>query len=211
MIRTVLYDANGEDREIDLPHGGLPKLEEHHLLWLDVVGRDEGELSQVQALLGLDPQVSADLCVSQKTLALNNYGSYFHCDVIALGDQEQNGKANAPKPPKTTRLDFVVGPNWLVTVADAELSFLVEFRDQDRGESLIGVLSSASLAASLLDWHLTKYLAGLEALEAFIDRLDVRMLAGRSVDDRLVKQVVAGRRFVARLSARSERWPASSA
>ena len=199
MIKAFLYDAKGEDREIPPPSGELPKLEEHHLLWLDVVEPSDAELKQLQGLFGLEDRSVLDLKRADKVPALHNYGKYFQCDVIALADRESGSPGGPPRPPKTLRLDFLVGSNWLVTIAGAELAFLREFRDQDRGETLIGGLSSASLAAALLDWHLTRYLAGLEELEAFVDRLDVRMLGGRSVDDRLLGQVLAGRRFVARL------------
>src|SRR6185436_14970098 len=43
------------------------------------------------------------------------------------------------------------------------------------------------------------YLAALEKLEAFVDALDVRMLAGKSVRDDLLGQLVSGRRYVSNL------------
>ena len=50
-----------------------------------------------------------------------------------------------------------MGGRWVVTVHDEELPFLDAFREQDKGETLIGALSPAALVASLLDWHLTTY------------------------------------------------------
>ena len=198
MIRAYLYDANGGDRAIETPKVALPELADHQLLWIDVVGREADEIAWLQKLFDLRPASAHDLARSPKALTLNNYGTYFHCDVTALAGGDGTG-GGAPKVNEALRLDLLVGPNWLISVADAELPFLREFRDQDRGESLIGSLSSASLAAALLDGHLTKYLSEMEELEAFVDRLDVRMLGRRSVDDHLLAQVVAGRRFVARL------------
>ena len=197
MIRAFLYDAQGHDEEIAAPSGSLPSIEENQLLWLDVVGRDEGDLDELRQLLALPDGVAQELRNPRKSSALNNYGEYFHASVLTLCDPE-HAEATL-KPPRTVQLDLLVGKNWLATIAKVEIGFLVEFRDQDRGETLIGALSSGALAASLLDWHLTKYLGSLEQLEAFIDDLDVRMLAGRSIDEQLLKQVVAGRRFVARL------------
>jgi Mg2+ and Co2+ transporter CorA len=146
MIKAFLFDAEGEDREIDPPADKLPALEEHHLLWVDIVGRDDGEIARLQGVFDLQRQSVADLKHEGKSPAPHSYGEYFQCEVIALAEQDAG---SAPKAPEMVRLDFIVGPNWLVTVADVELSFLREFRDQDRGESMIGGLSSASLAAAL--------------------------------------------------------------
>jgi Mg2+ and Co2+ transporter CorA len=55
------------------------------------------------------------------------------------------------------------------------------------------------LEASLLDWHLTGYLAAVEKLETFVDRLDVRMLAGRSIRTDLLDRVISGRQYVSGL------------
>jgi Mg2+ and Co2+ transporter CorA len=100
---------------------------------------------------------------------------------------------------KTVRLDLLIGKNWLVTVADEEIAFLAEFREEDRGETLLGTLSSASLAAALLDAHLTRFLSGLEEVENFVDSLDMKILESTPNDSRLLAEVLKGRRFIASL------------
>ena len=197
MIRAFLYDAAGEDREASLEKG-LPHLEEQNLLWIDVVGRDEQELEQLGHLLNLAPPSVIELRASRRMSALSNYGDYVQFDVPAIANQHES-KSGPPKVPHTLKLDFIIAKQWLVTVHDEEVSFLTQFREQDRGETLIGNLTPASLAASLLDWHLSSYLIAVERLEAFVDGLDVRMLASRSMRDDLMEHMVSGRRYVSNL------------
>jgi Mg2+ and Co2+ transporter CorA len=198
VIRAFLYDAKGEDREIDLKGSARPKLDKNQLLWLQAIGRDEGDIRKLESLFGLKRQAVADLLAPAKTSLLNNYGEYFHCTVISAGDDEAT-ETSLPFSFRGIRLDFLVGREWLVTIADEELPFLTEFQKQDRSDTLIGVLSSASLAASLLDWHLTTFLARLERLEHFLDGLDVRLLAGAPINGGRLKEIVAARRYIAHL------------
>jgi len=200
MIRAYLYDAEGKDRELDLSSSpALPTLESHRLLWLDIFGRDREEVTRVAELVGVDRRVLGEVASPTSSHSPADFDDHFRFAVVALGADAPKRSHDELKIPEKIRLDFVVGENWLVTIAEQELAFLNDFRTQDRGETLIGALSSAALAASLLDWHLTRYLESFERLEAFVDALDVRVLAGRSLDRSLLKRVVSGRRFVASL------------
>jgi Mg2+ and Co2+ transporter CorA len=200
MIQAYLYDAKGKDREVDLSTSReLPTPQSHQLLWVEVVGRDGAELDRVAGLLRVDQAAMSELLSPTNGQGPEDFDNYFRFAAVALGDDGTKPDSRDLGIPKKVRLDFVVGDNWLVTIADEELTFLREFRAQDRGETLIGALSSAALAASLLDWHLTRYLESFERLEAFVDALDVRILAGRSLDRSLLRRVMSGRRFVASL------------
>jgi magnesium transporter len=197
MIRAFLYDAEAEDCETSVEEG-LPALSEKQLLWIEVTGRDDAEIRKLQELLKLDPQSANELRSAHRTFELNNYGVYFQFDVLTIAVQN-GGKIEAPRVPNVLKIDFIVGKQWLVTVNDEELQFLQAFRDQDRGETLIGNLSPASLAAALLDWHLNGFLTAMERLESFVDALDLQMLARKSIRQSLLAQVVAGRRYVSSL------------
>jgi Mg2+ and Co2+ transporter CorA len=135
----------------------------------------------------------------EKGNAPHNFGDMFHIVVDAVDEPHEISARERPALPPIVRLDFVVGKNWLVTVSEGPLSFLNDFRNRDRGETLIGKLSSAALAASLLDWHLTAYLAGVEDLEQWLDRLDMRLLSRRVSDQTLLRDILRGRQFVARI------------
>ena len=47
-LRAVLYDAQGRDREVEVRPGLAHELGEHHLLWIDVDGRDEAAMEALQ-------------------------------------------------------------------------------------------------------------------------------------------------------------------
>jgi len=195
VIQTFLYDANGADREIDVASVDMRTLGKDQLLWIDVVGREEPELRRLQSLFSLKRQAVSDLLSSGSVNVLNNYGDHFHCSVVSPNIQDTT-ETRLPRSPETVRFDLLVGETWLLTVADKELDFLTEFRKQDRSETLIGVLSPASLAASLLDWHLTAFFVSLERLERFLDSLDIRLLEGKPVNEGRLKEIVTGRRYV---------------
>ena len=134
----------------------------------------------------------------QEALYLDNYGEYFQFDVIGLADAAEGNGERALTKRHPEHLEFLVGPRWIVTVHEGELPFLQAFRDQNKGETLIGALSPPALAASLLDWHLTTYFEAVTELEALLDRLDEALLGG-SGRRSLLAGVVATRRRVSEL------------
>jgi Mg2+ and Co2+ transporter CorA len=196
MIQAFLYDAEGRDREIALEAGVVGELAEHHTLWLDVTAPTAAELETLQGLFALRADCAV-LAAPATRHTLDNYGDYFLLDVPAIV-RETGGTI-----PLTSRnfvpLVFVVSKQWLITLHHQPVGFLGRFRDQDKGETLIGALTGPAVAASLLDWHLAAYLDALEDLEHFADHLDERMLRVGAVRDTLLGDLVAGRRFISNL------------
>jgi Mg2+ and Co2+ transporter CorA len=113
---------------------------------------------------------------------LDNYGAYLQFSLcvsphaLRTGPDETLDEAPAAGP-DASRLDFLVGSNWVVTVHDADLQFLRGFRGQDKAETEIGALSAAALTASLLDWHLESFFAEVARIELAVDGLDERVLS----------------------------------
>ena len=189
LIKAYLYNADGHDRPVDLDDRCMSELEERNLLWIDVLGRDRTELENLARLLDLNPGSLRALLRPQDELYLDNYGEYFQFDVAALSAGE-NGEGPRFRQFHPVPLEFLVGGRWVVTVHDEELPFLDAFREQDKGETLIGALSPAALVASLLDWHLTTYFEAVRRIETSIDRLDEALLT-RSAKRTLLAGVVA--------------------
>lgn len=81
------------------------------------------------------------------------------------------------------RVVFFVAEQWLVTVRDDNVDFLAQFREQDRGEALIGLLSPSALVASPLDRHLGNFFEGVSKIAADVDLLDERVLREKASRD----------------------------
>lgn len=164
---------------------------------MDVTGRQEEELETLTAQLKLRPESVHDFKHAARTFTLVNYGDYVHFDVASLN--HDHAVTGSPSPSRSIRLDVAIAGSWLLTVHERPLPFLEAFRGQDRGETLIGALTPAALAASLLDWHLAVYLTALEDVEVFADRIDVRMLSAKTIRDDVLQELVSARRHVASL------------
>jgi Mg2+ and Co2+ transporter CorA len=201
-IQAYFYDADGRDREIELDDVSPDALGPENLLWIDIDGDDASQLERVRTLLDLRSDVWAS--EERGRAQLENYGEYFRFSV---------GTAPASPDPElqhphvaevsqavsgSVRLDFIVSERWLVTAHDGEVPFLQRFREQDKAETLIGLLTGQSLAASLLDWHLGQYFHEVSRIEEAADKLDERVLR-ESASQSLLGRMVALRRRVSKL------------
>ena len=188
MVKAYCYDAEGRDREVEVTPAMLTHDDRNRLLWFDLCRSDEPAMVAAAELLGLPAAV---LARGQQGSRLVTYDTHFQLSV--------------PAPPignKSTgnRLDFLAADTWLMTIRDEDIQFLVDFRDQDRGETMKGALTPAVLAASLLDWHLESYFDAIAKVEAALDDLDDRVLASRADKD-ILGRLAAMRRRVAVLRA----------
>lgn len=181
VLQATLYDASGHDREVDVSKELVDGLTDSHLLWIDVEG-GISDVKSLETLLDLPGRVLERVTDLQRPPYLDNYTG-FHAYAVDAPD-EKDGKGRAG-----VQLGFVVGDRFLLTVHNGPVPYLTEFKAQDKGETLIGRLSPALLAASLLDWHLTQYFAAVADIGAAADDLDATILAEgmeRDVLDRIV-------------------------
>jgi magnesium transporter len=198
VIRAFLYNADGHDQEVEADEKCVAALDERTLLWVDVDSRERDDVDRLVRLFSLDRGSARELLNPQEAPYLDNYGEYFQFDVVALSSGTNGDLERALTKRHPIHLDFLVGPRWIITVHDGELPFLQAFRDQDKGETLIGALTPPALAASLLDWHLSAFFEAVTELEGFLDRLEEAMLA-RSARRSLLVGVVGMRRKVSEL------------
>lgn len=197
-IRGYLYDAAGKDREIAVTKEAITRLHDRAILWIDVPGRDTAALEQLGALLQLDGRTVRDLSDPRAALHVDNYGRYlqFGCLAAPLAPATDDDRGLSRHQRK--RIDFVVGPNWLLTVHGGDLEYLQRFRAQDKADTKTGALSAPALCASLLDWHLEGFFAEVSQIEMAVDALDERILATPS-EEELLKEILATRRRSSRL------------
>ena len=202
-IRARLYDAAGDDREVDLSAEGAPVVDAHRLLWIDVDDRDAVDLQTAASAIGLERE-------ALRVLANANHPSRFlrlpDRVVLSLGTVD-------PADPEARRqpLDLVIGANHIVTVHDGPLAAIDTYRQEIRNEAQLGSLDAAALTAGLLDTIFSGFMSQVEAIEQDIDALD--QLAVRVPEtDRFLADVVALRRRIARLRRalvpnREALWP----
>jgi magnesium transporter len=192
-LRALLYDAEGEDREIEPQPGLLDQISDQSLLWLDVGNREARVLGQTADVLAIDQSLLTALSASRPFQGVANFGEYLAYSVLTVpGD---------PREADGGRLDFVVGKNWLMTVHDREIAYLQAFRDQDCAETRTGALSGQAFAASLLDWHFEDYFNAVSAIESRIEQLDARILA-KSAGREMLRDIVSVQHAIAALRRR---------
>lgn len=203
MPTAFLYDAEGADREVELTREAVESLGEQNLLWVDVDLAVRDDLEAVAAVLGLDPGSVARARRSNIRPRLDNYGSYFQLTVYTEPQHDRSSRrrdAEGKRVPGAgaLKVDFIVGPRWLVTVHKGEVHFLQSYRAQDKAETLLGAMSSQALTASLLDWHIEGYFDVVAETEDVVDRLEDQVLA-RPHARMMLGRMAALKRQVSRL------------
>ncbi|HYN87040.1 MAG TPA: CorA family divalent cation transporter [Ardenticatenaceae bacterium] len=186
-VRAHLYDADAPDREVRLEELPVAKLGERQLLWVDVVGADDGEFKRVTSALELAQNRFVPAGSRSRPCQLDLLADSVRIRV--LGVQGGNGRY-APAV-----LDLFVGHNFVVTAHREPRDYLESFRHHFRGDSRIGQLDAPSFLVALLDSHLTAYYEVLEELEEEVDRLDERALGQELEEDFLMELVALRQRF----------------
>lgn len=188
-LRAILYDARGDDQEIDLRHGA-PRVDKNRLLWIDLDSRDPEDLGRAAAAVGLEPAGLLRLSRDGHRARILRLPQRV---VLSLGVVE-------PDDPEARRreLDIVIGENHVVTVHDGPLQAVEAFRKEIDQEEQLGRLDAASFTAGLIDSIFTAYFRQLESIERDIDALDELAIRARA-DGSFLTAVVTLRRRIARL------------
>jgi magnesium transporter len=188
-IRALLFDANGQDRELSLEAVDPDGLDSSALLWLDVSDVEQVELAT--KALGLAAATGARIAHAPTRIDVGFHTDYVHISVVVT--------KRTPQGYEATPLHCIVGANWIATVHEAPVEFLERFREQIRGDSGLGELDAPALAAILLNEHIASYLREVEPLDLELDRIDLQSMSGRANDDTVLRQLVSVRRRLAQL------------
>jgi magnesium transporter len=189
-ISAFLYDASGSDKEFTVTAEAVRALQEHQLLWIDAEASDAAMLIDP---LNLSKDILARVTDLERPPYLDNYTD---CFAFAV-DAPDNGKVGSGGKPGV-QLGFVVSARWVLTIHAEPVEYLTAFKAQDKGETKIGKLSPALLAASLLDWHLTQYFGEVADIETSVDKLDTEILS-QGTQREVLDRIVAIRSRVSRL------------
>lgn len=214
LLRATLFDADGQDRELDATQIASVSLSEQQLLWVDLCGEDPALLRALTAQLGLSAHAAALSAALDGEPRVENFGDWFliHAAAIADGDSAQpdterpgNGHGASARNGRMRHsaqdLAIVTGHNFVLTLHREPLRFLDQLRERERADTQLGVLSAESFTASLLDWQLGTYFDAVSRFEAAVDRLEVNLLASRRQRECL-PELAELRRVVSRLRRR---------
>ena len=159
--QALLYDAAGHDRQVDdLAKLDPSELGSEQLLWVDVSEFGEGQVH------GLPPHLPISEVSLEELDSLQIFDDHYR---FAIGLHDQGG----------SKLGFVVGKTWLLTLSKTRPQFFDEFVEADRGETLKGKMSPTALMATLLIKQLEVFRKEVASVDNAIDKLDETILRSR--------------------------------
>jgi magnesium transporter len=194
-VYTYLYDARGEDQEITFTGIESIKLKASHLLWVNILKRDEQLIKQVTTRLGLENVPIKAIMNLNERPSLDNFDNYYRFSISSV---EQTKKGLLKRVP----ICYLIGKNFVLTIHDGDIDYFLEFRDREKGETQIGDLDAESFLATLLDLHIVTYFRALEKVEDAVDKLDVDILRKDLNDNEFLQETVRLKSDVAKL----RRW-----
>ena len=194
-IKAYLYDAAGSDECVDLDAIEIRDLDGSKLLWVTVLQRDVRLVQRVASLINIAHFPIKSIFYGPSRPVLIKFDELFHFSVNSV-------MLHTDESPLKNPIDFIVGKNLVITIHDNEVDYFVDFRRREKGETLLGGLSSESFVATLLDLHIVSYFNALGAIERQVDKLDSRVLKKDLETDEFLTRMVTLRRDVSKL----RRW-----
>ncbi len=196
-IRAWLFDAEGEDQEVELSSDVVPARGADRLLWVDVDARSASDLAHIGGLLDFRPSLLARLGDEFERAGLTQYPEHIHLSIDTMEPPADRDQGESPVVVRPVRrgLDLVAGAEWVVTVHDGPLAAIDRIMDGLRGETRLGVLELSDFLASIIDSVIVGYHLTVEAFEREIDGLDEIALRARRSDDVLGRLVDLRRRI----------------
>ena len=184
MLRVLLYDASGHDREVALDEIDIAKLGDQQLLWVDGSREEFKRIVNLAELFGVELD-----------------------DKDAHGVEIFDGKYRFTLCGKTeaeSALTFFVGHSWLITMADKRPEFFDEFVEADRGETLKGRMTATAMTAAIVLRYIDSFRRDLGRIEQAVDKLDETILRSREKRTPLTTLAVLRRRVASLRSIMSE-------
>jgi Mg2+ and Co2+ transporter CorA len=189
-IRALLYEADGDDSELELAPGSPIDIHDRQLLWIDIEGRSEADLSTAADAVGLDHQALRRLRRNDGRARILRLPDRVILTLGAVDGDDVDAHRR--------ELDIVVGANHVVTVHDEPLASIHAFADEIADERELGRLDAASFTAGLIDAVFAAYFRQIEAIEREIDALDEIAIRVHK-EERFLTHVLTIRRRIARL------------
>jgi magnesium transporter len=188
MVTARLFDADGEDRAVELTAEVVRKLGTKRLLWVDIDERDTETIKGALETLDLGEVDVERLGTDEGRARLTRTEARLHITLHALEADDRHDEL------VRREIDLIAATNIVVTVHDGPSGALERFREGLEGETRLGSLTAADLLSSLVDEVMVGYYLLAERVEREIDALDQRAFEGRHGDDVLAAIVALRRR-----------------
>ena len=182
-IRAWLFDAEGEDRQVDLSPDILPAHGADQLLWVDLDARSEDEVARVAEMFELSEALSRELADDVDRSSLTQYPEHIHLSLQTVEPPDHDGPGATVVRPIHQAFDLVAGAEWVLTVHEGALAATDRLLDGLHGETRLGTLEAAGFLAAIIDSVIVGYHRTVEAFEREIDALDELALRAQGTDD----------------------------
>jgi magnesium transporter len=189
-IRSRLYVARGEDRDIELTDRAVRGLSDDKLLWVDAQEPTAADLKEIAEAFGFPDPIMEALAARSDEARLVRAPEAILVTVLCVESPRRDVVPVA--------VDLVAGRNAIVTMHRQPVSALDEWESHLRDEAALGTLDAASFMAGLVDTMLGTFRRQVEEIESKVDKLDEIALRGRDPGD-FLERVVALRRRAATL------------
>jgi magnesium transporter len=191
-IHVRRFDADRTDRVLTIEEALAEAPDERQLLWIDVQGTLEPDVAaRLADRFALNERTRVALDRPGDRPSLTIHGSYFHVRVAA--------EPTGAERDRSAWVDIVAGVNNVVISRHSgPVAFFGDLDERMDADSSVGVFTSATFVALLLDGAVTTYFGAVDAIEDEIDDLDARSLLRADQDDQL-DDLVTLRRRVSRL------------
>ena len=163
-VRARLYDANGEDRDIELTAEKVDEIDDKRLLWIDLDDRSEEDLGILATALELEPRLVEQLGTVTRRSKLIRFPNRV---LVTLGSLERDSDEVGRR-----ELDVLVGRNVVVTVHDGKLAAIDDFEEQLQDERGLGELQAGAFMTGLVDAVITTFFREIDRVERDIEALD---------------------------------------
>jgi Mg2+ and Co2+ transporter CorA len=190
-LRVRRFDADRQDREIDLKTALRADPSKRQLLWIDGPAElPQDEVNAIAKRFEFDPKSLNGLEGGRGRPDLTIHGGYFQLSLATPGTSDRG----TDRP----RLDIVARDSVVVTRHDEPLALLDELDSRVKEDSELGAATGPALVALILDAVVSRYFGAVDDIEDAIDELDARSLRSESRRE-MLEELVALRRRISRL------------
>ncbi len=169
MVTAYLFDRRQGKSVEDLAEA-IQGLGKNQLLWLDMMDASEDEAAGVLEALDLGDAEGLKLGDPKRKPRVEQFEGHLWVTAVAVSDAERD-----PEQERVV-VDCFLGSNWVLTVHNAEIAVLDDFRSTAEGSGEIGLLDAPSFLTTLLEWVVESYVRAFDEIEETLDQFDVDAL-----------------------------------